>query len=137
MPRYTALIDGESGAYGVVFPDLPGCTAMGNTVEQAIANAAEAMRDWIDVNIESGGEVPQARPLEIVKTDADVVQALAEGASLACVPLVRQTGRPAKANLSIDAGILSAIDSEAARRKLTRSAFVELMAKHALPELAQ
>jgi predicted RNase H-like HicB family nuclease len=49
MARYVALIDGKAGAYGVVFPDLPGCTAMGKTVDQAIANAAEALRDWIEV----------------------------------------------------------------------------------------
>ena len=52
-------------------------------------------------------------------------EALAAGASLAVVPLVRDTGKPVKANLSIDAGVLSAIDEEAARRKLTRSALVE------------
>ena len=27
MARYIALIDGKAGAYGVVFPDLPGGTA--------------------------------------------------------------------------------------------------------------
>ncbi len=32
MSRYTALIDGAAGEYGVFFPDLPGCTAMGNTI---------------------------------------------------------------------------------------------------------
>ena len=136
MARYTALIDGESGAYGVVFPDLPGCTAMGATLETAIANAAGAMRDWMDVTLEQGGKIPDARSLEDLRKDPDVVLALGEGASLAFVPLVRETGHPAKANLSIDAGILAAIDSEAARRKLTRSAFVEMMAKHALAELA-
>ena len=136
MARYTALIDGEVGAYGVVFPDLPGCTAMGNSVEEAIANAAEAMRDWISVTLEMGGTIPEPRSLEVLRNDPDVITALAEGASLACVPLVRETGKPAKANLSIDAGILQAIDQEADRRKLTRSAFIELMAKHALPELA-
>src|ERR1700678_2270999 len=40
MSSYTALIDGEAGAYGVYFPDLPGCTAMGATLDDAIANAA-------------------------------------------------------------------------------------------------
>jgi hypothetical protein len=35
--------------------------------------------------------------------------------------LVRLSGRPAKANLSIDAGILATIGAEAKRRKLTRS----------------
>ena len=28
MLRYPALIDGEDGAYGVTFPDLPGVVAM-------------------------------------------------------------------------------------------------------------
>ena len=137
MTRYTALIVGESGAYGVVFPDLPGCTAMGTTTEKAIENAAAAMRDWIDLTLEGNGAMPVARPLEVLRKDPEVVLALSGGASLAWVPYVRETGRPAKANLSIDAGILAAIDAEASRRKLTRSAFVELMAKHALPELAQ
>jgi metal-responsive CopG/Arc/MetJ family transcriptional regulator len=40
------------------------------------------------------------------------------------VPLVVDLGRPVRANLSIDAGLLSAIDAEAARRGLTRSAFI-------------
>jgi hypothetical protein len=52
------------------------------------------------------------------------------------VPLVRETGKPVKANLSIDAGILAAIDEEAARRKLTRSGLVELMARRMLADMS-
>ena len=44
--RYPALMDGEEGANGVVFPDLPGCVAMGYTVEDAIVNAEDAIRDY-------------------------------------------------------------------------------------------
>ncbi len=40
-------IDGRPGAWGVVFPDCPGCCAMGNTVEEALGNAAEALTDWL------------------------------------------------------------------------------------------
>ena len=46
--RYPALIDGEVGAYGVVFPDLPGCVAMGSTIDEALGNAREALSDWMD-----------------------------------------------------------------------------------------
>ena len=133
MARYAALIDGKAGAYGVAFPDLPGCTAMGATLDAAIANAAEAMRDWADVTQEEGGSIPAPRALEALRRDPEVMQAIGEGATLAVVPLVRESGKPVKANLSIDAGVLSAIDGQAARRKLTRSAFVELMARRALP----
>ena len=136
MSRYTALVDGKAGAYGVVFPELDGCVAMGATVDEALANAAEALRDWVEVTEEHGEHVPSPQPLEKLRRRRDVTEALADGAVLATVPLVRETGRPAKANLSLDSGILAAIDEEASRRKLTRSAFIELLARESLPKVA-
>ena len=45
---YPAVIDGELGAYGVMIPDMPGvCCAMGNTVDEALAHAEEALIDLI------------------------------------------------------------------------------------------
>jgi predicted RNase H-like HicB family nuclease len=134
--RYTVLIDGKAGAYGVVFPDLPGCTAMGKTIESALSNAGDALRDWIELTDEAGREIPPPRPPERLRRDPDVAAALAEGATLASVPLVRETGRPVKANLSIDSGVLEAIDAAAKRAKLTRSGMVELMAKTTLPRIS-
>ena len=133
--RYTVLIDGKSGAYGVVFPDLPGCVAMGKTIDEALANAADVLRDWFDLSEEQGERIPSPQPLEKLRADPDVVSALADGASLASVPLIRETGKPVKANLSIDSGVLAAIDAAAERHKLTRSGMVELMAKTTLPRL--
>jgi predicted RNase H-like HicB family nuclease len=133
--RYTVLIDGKSGAYGVVFPGVPGCVAMGRTIDEALANAADVLRDWFDLSEERGEKVPSPRPLERLRRDPDVAAALAEGASLASVPLIRATGKPVKANLSIDSGVLAAIDAAAERHKLTRSGMVELMAKTTLPRL--
>jgi predicted RNase H-like HicB family nuclease len=136
MSRYVALIDGKAGAYGVVFPDLPGCTAMGKTMDDALAHAAEALRDWTEITEEAGGKIPRPRALETLGRDPDVKRALAEGAGLATVPLVRETGKPVKANLSIDSGVLAALDEEAQRRKLTRSAFIELLARETLTKVA-
>jgi predicted RNase H-like HicB family nuclease len=136
MSRYVALIDGKAGAYGVVFPDLPGCTAMGKTMDEAIEHAAEALRDWVEVTEESGGKTPRPRSLETLRHEPDVKDALASGAGLATVPLVRETGKPVKANLSIDSGVLAAMDEEAQRRNLTRSAFVELLARTMLTKVA-
>jgi hypothetical protein len=67
---------------------------MGNTIDEAMANAAEALRDWVEVTEESGEAVPAPRPLEKLRRDPEVAEALANGASLAAVPLVRQTGKP-------------------------------------------
>ena len=133
--RYTVLIDGKAGAYGVVFPDLPGCVAMGKTIDAALANAADALRDWVDLSERHGEAVAPARPLEELRQDPEVVAALAQGASLGSVPLIRETGKPVKANLSLDSGVLAAIDAAAERHKLTRSGMVELMAKTTLPRI--
>lgn len=133
--RYTVLIDGKAGAYGIVFPDLPGCVAMGKTVDKALVNAADALRDWIELSEAQGEPVPPPTPVERLRRDAEVVAGLAEGAVLASVPLVRETGKPVKANLSIDSGVLAALDDEAKARDLTRSGMVELMVKAMLPQI--
>jgi predicted RNase H-like HicB family nuclease len=131
--RYSVLVDGKAGAYGVVFPDVPGCAAMGETIDQALAHAGEALRDFFELAEEYGEDLPRPRPLEKLRRDPEVVTALAEGSMLASVPLVRETGKPVKANLSIDSGVLAALDEEAKARDLTRSGMVELMVKTMLP----
>ena len=134
MTRYAVLIDGEAGAYGVVFPELAGCTAMGVTAEAALAHAVDSLRDWVEATEALGVHVPHPRPIEALRRDKDIAAALAGGAFLATVPLICQSGKPVKANLSLDSGILEAIDAEAKRRKLTRSAFVETLAREALAQ---
>jgi predicted RNase H-like HicB family nuclease len=83
VTSYVALIDGKAGAFGVVFPDCPGCTAMGRTAEEAVKNASEALAEWID----DVGSMPRPRTVAQLRRDAEVRQALAEGAMLAFVPL--------------------------------------------------
>ena len=134
--RYIALIDGGPGAYGVVFPDLPGCTAMADTLDQAMTAAGDALRDWIDTVESGGGAIPPARPAEALRIDPEVSEALAEGACLAAILVVRSTGKPVRANLSLDQGIVSAIDAAARKRGVTRSAMVEILAREHLPEMA-
>jgi predicted RNase H-like HicB family nuclease len=125
MSRYVVLIDGKPGAFGVVFPDCPGCTAMGETVEEALANAIEALADWaLDAD-----PMPVPRSVAQLRRDPDVKASLAEGDALALVPLVLDEGRPVKANLSIDAGLLAAIDEAARVRGLSRSAFLSSAAR--------
>ena len=128
--RYIALMDGKRGAYGVVFPDLPGCTAMGRTTDEALSNAIDAARDWAEAVHESnGGRLPRPRTAEALRSDPDTAAALAEGAVLMVVPLILDAGRAAKANLSLDAGLLQAIDEAAKARGLTRSAFMASAAR--------
>src|SRR5688572_28148332 len=98
MAHYIALVDGKPGAYGVAFPDMPGCTAMGATHEEALRNAVLALSDWVGQDIP-----PAARSIEELRSDDEVEEQLEDGSVFAIVPLIQESGRPVKANLSIDA----------------------------------
>ncbi|SHO57823.1 type II toxin-antitoxin system HicB family antitoxin [Vibrio quintilis] len=46
-------------AYGVVFPDLPGCFSAGDTLEEALANAKEAVTYYLE-DLAEHEQVPPA-----------------------------------------------------------------------------
>ena len=127
--RYIALVDGKAGAYGVVVPDLPGCTSAGSTIDDALRNAVEAVRLWVEDAVDDGEALPPPRSVETLRADPEVAAALAEGAALAVVPLLLDSGRAVRANLSLDAGLLDAIDEAAKAHGLTRSAFLASAAR--------
>ncbi len=82
--RYPALIDGEKGAYGVSFPDLPGIVAMGDTIDEALINAEEALRDYVIETKMDGDAIEQPCELDEVLVEP--------GQVLTAVPLIRQSG---------------------------------------------
>ncbi|MCC2099296.1 MAG: type II toxin-antitoxin system HicB family antitoxin, partial [Hyphomicrobiales bacterium] len=60
MERFFALLDGGPGAWGVVFPDCPGCTAMGADENEAYENAVEALGEWMH-DMRADGVEPKPR----------------------------------------------------------------------------
>ena len=128
MERFFALLDGGPGAWGVVFPDCPGCTAMGADENEAYENAVEALGEWMH-DMSADGVETKPRTLVELRKDPAVQEALAEGAVFITVPLVVEAGRPVKANISLDRGLLDAIDAAAKRAGLTRSGFLASAAR--------
>ena len=63
MTRYQftvrPLSKDEGGGYLLEYPDIPGCMSDGETVEEAIANGREALRDCNEVFKESGRKLPK------------------------------------------------------------------------------
>ncbi len=70
--HYPAIIEGDDETgYSVFFPDVPGCTSGGNTLQEAPLNAEEALAAHIALIMEGGEEIPApsrlddlARPIE-------------------------------------------------------------------------
>lgn len=84
MSQYPAFLDGEPGAYGVTFPGLPGIVAMGETVDDALANAEEALRDHVTEAERDGAPVVEASQMEGAPPP--------EGSVLVAIPLIRLSG---------------------------------------------
>jgi antitoxin HicB len=53
------LTKDEGGGYLVEFPDIPGCMSDGETIQEAISNGHQALRDALDVFKESGRKLPK------------------------------------------------------------------------------
>ncbi|MFN0100720.1 MAG: type II toxin-antitoxin system HicB family antitoxin [Bryobacteraceae bacterium] len=49
----------EGSGYLVEYPDIPGCMSDGETIEEAITNGREALRDCMEVFRESGRRIPK------------------------------------------------------------------------------
>ena len=56
--------DPAEGGFVVRYPDLPGCISVGETMEQALANAEDAKRTWLLAAIEDGANITKPDSLE-------------------------------------------------------------------------
>lgn len=135
MARYVAIVeyDEDDDVFMASFPDAPGCTSMGNTEEEVIANATEALAEWAADEIADGREPPEPRSYRQLLKSGDYD--LGNGGMVAFVLLIRETGKLARANISIDTGLLSEIDHEANRIGITRSAFLAAAARDRIHRL--
>ena len=53
------LSSSEGGGYLIEFPDLPGCMSDGETIEEAMRNAEDALKAWIKTAQEFGDPIPK------------------------------------------------------------------------------
>ncbi|MSP03365.1 MAG: ribbon-helix-helix protein, CopG family [Acetobacteraceae bacterium] len=127
MVRYVGVLDGSGDCWGVRFPDLPGCHGGGVTADAAIADATSAVRKWAEHRKGKGVPMPVFRSLGQIVRDGELDVAAGETAVM--IPLLLDIGRPVRANLSLDAALLEAIDEAARARGLTRSGFIASAAR--------
>lgn len=122
--RFVVLLHKEPGSvYGVTVPDLPGCVSAGETADEALAEAVEAIALHVEGLEAEGHPAPAARTIEAILADPSLDDERS-GATLATVPLVRDRGRSVRVNISMESGLLEAVDSAARARGMTRSAFI-------------
>lgn len=122
MKSFLALVQkDDDSAFGVSFPDLPGCFSAADDEKDLLPNAVEALELWFE-------DEPMRNPRALRTVTAEVAEELAQGAFLIAVPYIRRTARQRRVNVSLDAGTLDAIDTAAGQLGLTRSGFLAMAA---------
>lgn len=119
----------ESSAWGVAVPDLPGCFSAGDTLDEAMENAREAIDLHVETMIEDGLNIPAARPLSVLQADPEYagwVWAVVE------VPVEKYLGPAEKINITVPRLVLARIDDYAKARGMSRSGFLVEAARSAM-----
>jgi predicted RNase H-like HicB family nuclease len=122
-----ALIHESSRAFGISFPDFPGCVSGGHTIDEAIRRGREALSFHVRGMVEDGDSLPVPRSLTELRKDP-AFRGAAEGAVIVSVP-VELPGKAVRVNLSMDERLLESVDRAAAAAGQSRSAFLAAAAK--------
>ncbi|VVE55146.1 HicB family protein [Pandoraea communis] len=125
-----AIHKDDGSVYGVTVPDIPGCYSYGETIDEAVRNAKEAITSHIETLIEQGNEVSFAcsaiEDLAVKEEFAGAIWALAD------VDITKLDSKPERINVSLPRFVLSKIDAYVDKRHETRSGFLARVALAAL-----
>lgn len=116
-----ALHTDDGRSYGVTVPDLPGCFSAGDSIDEAIEQAAEAIDGHCELLAERGDDIPVLRPLAEHQANPDLAGAIW---AIVEVPIERYFGPAQKINITVPASMLRRIDDYAQRHGLSRSGFL-------------
>jgi predicted RNase H-like HicB family nuclease len=78
MVAIIALLHGVPGAYGVSFPEFPGCIAGGDTVDEALRRGRDALDFHVESMIAVGEALPKIRDIAEIRADPAHAEDLAE-----------------------------------------------------------
>ena len=119
----------QTSAWGVAVPDLPGCFSAGDTLDEAVDNARQAIDQHVEIMIEDGAPIPRARSLAVLQADAAYagwVWAVVD------VPVEKYLGPAEKINITVPRLVLARIDEYAKSQGMSRSGFLVEAARAAM-----
>jgi predicted RNase H-like HicB family nuclease len=125
MNNYIALLHKDRDSdYGVSFPDLPGCVTGGATLDEARANAEEALAFHLAGMAEDGEPAPEPSSLDRIMSDAENRDGVA-----VLIPVKGEPSRTVRVNITLPEDVLAKIDAHAEQVGMNRSGFLVYAAK--------
>jgi len=125
---YPAIVERAGDGYSVYFPDLPGCTSAGQTIDEAVLGAEEALTGHLLVSARHNEEVGHPTSLNDIARDPEVDEVAR------ILVRAEAPGKAVRLNITLDEGLVAAIDKVAKNRSgfLADAARVALAAKREL-----
>jgi predicted RNase H-like HicB family nuclease len=126
--RYPVAIEvgSEDQAYGVVVPDLPGCFSAGDSLDEALGNAEEAIVAWIDAMLDDGQPIPRPSSIDVLRMQhpewAEWVWAVVQ------VDPARLDDKIERVNITLPRRVLALIDAAARQAGESRSGYIARLA---------
>jgi predicted RNase H-like HicB family nuclease len=119
MKIFYGLVHKENdSAFGITFPDAPGCFSAADEESDLLTNAQEALSLFVE-----GAAVPETRAIADLLRDKTVAEEIAAGAFLLAVPLI-ESRRKSRFNLMLDEDLVASVDRVAKVSGVSRSEFV-------------
>lgn len=126
--RYPFTIEprNDTTACGVVVPDLPGCFSAGDTLEEAMIQAEEAITGWIEAAIDAGQDIPAPSHIEALRAAHPEFSVWLS--ALVKVDPAMLDDTLERVNISLPRRVLRRLDARARSTGETRSGFIARIA---------
>ncbi len=86
MKPYIGLVHkDDDSAYGITFPDAPGCFSAADEIDEVFAMAEEALAVWTEEVLVAGRSVPPTRDLSVLRSDPEWESAFDDAALVIAV----------------------------------------------------
>ena len=86
MKPYIAIVHkDENSAYGMTFPDAPGCFSAADEIDDLFAMASEALELWSEGMAEEGFPIPEIRDFETLRRDPEWLARFSDAAFVIAV----------------------------------------------------
>lgn len=108
----------EESVYGVSVPDLPGCFSAGDTFEEAIESAREAIACHLEGLLLDDEPVPAKAPFESHRANKDYEHGTW---AVVAIDISKLSSKAKRVNITVPARVLAIVDQAAAREGETRS----------------
>jgi len=116
----------DAAAWGVIVPDLPGCFSAGDTLEEAMIQAEDAITGWIETALDDGQAIPAPSPVEALRTAHPEFEGWLW--ALVKVDPAMLDNTLERVNISLPRRVLHRLDARARSAGETRSGFIARMA---------